>query len=138
MSEAKGVLVQALVEGGAASAAGIKEGDVILSVDGREVNRQNELQSYIATHHQGDEVTLKIFREGKTLEKKVTLRPKSGDQLAAKDKDEQKDESEISEEAAENGVIRRTRVRCSCALCTGKEVPRRRNRCRRLRGEAIR
>ena len=33
MSEAKGVLVQALVDGGAASAAGIKEGDVILSVD---------------------------------------------------------------------------------------------------------
>jgi serine protease Do len=99
MSEAKGVLVQALVEDGAASAAGIKEGDVILSVDGKEVNKQNELQSYIATHHQGDQVTLKIFREGKTLEKKVTLRPKSGDQLAAKDKDEKKEDSELKEES---------------------------------------
>jgi len=99
MSEAKGVLVQVLVEDGAASAAGIKEGDVILSVDGKEVNKQNELQSYIATHHQGDQVTLKIFREGKTLEKKVTLRPKSGDQLAAKDKDEKKEDSELKEES---------------------------------------
>ena len=35
---------------------------------------------------------------GKTLDKKVTLRPKSGDQLAAKDKDEKKDDSEINEE----------------------------------------
>jgi|WetSurMetagenome_2_1015567.scaffolds.fasta_scaffold02182_6 serine protease Do len=99
MGEAKGVLVQALVEGGAASAAGIKEGDVILSVDGKEVNKQNELQSYIATHHQGDQVTLKIFREGKTLEKKVTLRPRSGDQVAAKEKDEKQGEAELKEES---------------------------------------
>ncbi len=94
MTEAKGVIVQGLVDGGAASSAGIKEGDVILSVDGKEVNKQNELQSYIATRHQGDQVTLKIFRDGKTMEKKVTLRPRAGDQLASKNAEEKKEDSE--------------------------------------------
>jgi serine protease Do len=100
MSEAKGVLVQELVEGGAAAAAGVKEGDVILAVDGKEVNKQNELQSYVAAHHQGDQVTLKIFREGKTLEKKVTLRPKAGDQLAARESDEKTGESGTNQESS--------------------------------------
>lgn len=99
MGEAKGVIVQSLVERGAAESAGIKAGDVIISVDGKDVNQGNELQAYIATRHQGDEVTLKIFRDGKTIEKKVTLRPRSGSTLAAKDsggKDEESDPKEAS------------------------------------------
>ena len=84
MKEAKGVLVQELVAEGAAGAAGLKEGDVILSVDGKEVNKQGELQSYIATRHPGDEVTLKVFREGKTFDKKVVLRPRKEDQTLAR------------------------------------------------------
>jgi serine protease Do len=84
MKEAKGVLVQELVEEGAAAAAGLKQGDVILSVDDKEVNRQGELQSYIATRHPGDEVTLKVFREGKTFDKKVILRPRKEDQTLAR------------------------------------------------------
>jgi serine protease Do len=74
LSKAEGVLIQSLVKGGAGESAGLKERDVILSVDDKEVNQANELQSYVATHHPGDIVTLKVFREGKTIEKKVTLR----------------------------------------------------------------
>lgn len=74
LEKAQGVLVQSLVKGGAAEAAGLKNGDVILSVDGKDVNEANELQSYIATHRIDDVVTLKIFREGKKIDKKVTLR----------------------------------------------------------------
>ncbi len=99
LGEARGVIVQSLVDGGAAAAAGIKEGDVIVSIDGKEVNKGNDLQGYIATRHQGDEVTLKIFRDGKTFEKKVTLRPRSGATLAAKDSDGNRDESTPREES---------------------------------------
>ncbi|MBI5474719.1 MAG: PDZ domain-containing protein, partial [Ignavibacteriae bacterium] len=74
LDQARGVLVQSLVKGGAGESAGIKDGDVILSIDGKEVNEPNGLQSNIAMKHAGDIVTLKIFRDGKTLEKKVTLR----------------------------------------------------------------
>jgi serine protease Do len=94
LKEAKGVKIEQVVEGGAAAAAGLKELDVILEIDGREVNKNNELQSYIATRHPGDVVTLKVFREGKTFEKKVTLRPRSQESVAAgenKEKEEMPD-----------------------------------------------
>jgi serine protease Do len=84
LSKAEGVLVNDLVKGGAGESAGIKEGDVILAIDGKAVNEPNELQSYIATKHAGDVVTLKIFREGRTLEKKVTLKPREDEATTVK------------------------------------------------------
>jgi serine protease Do len=85
MKETKGILVDKLVKDGAAEHAGVREGDVILTVDGKEVNAANELQSYVATHHPGDEVTLKIFRDGKTFEKKVTLKARDQKTEVARD-----------------------------------------------------
>ncbi|HXX64519.1 MAG TPA: Do family serine endopeptidase [Bacteroidota bacterium] len=94
LSEAKGVLVQKTVSGGAGESAGVKDGDVILSVDGKEVNAPNELQSYIATHHPGDAVTLKLYRDGKTFEKQVTLRAREEDKAVATAAEPQKDNDE--------------------------------------------
>jgi serine protease Do len=94
MKEAKGVLVDAVVAGGAGEAAGIKAGDVILSVDGREVNAPNELQSYIATRHPGDQVTVKMFRDGKSLEKKVSLRARDEDKVTVKASDKKSEDEE--------------------------------------------
>ncbi|HUI63741.1 MAG TPA: Do family serine endopeptidase [Bacteroidota bacterium] len=94
LNEAKGVLVQKTVSGGAGESAGVKDGDVILSVDGKEVNAPNELQSYIATHHPGDAVTLKIYRDGKTFEKQVTLRAREEDKAVAAATEPQKDDDE--------------------------------------------
>ena len=48
LSEPKGVLVQDLTPGGAAEKADIKTGDVILKIDGKEVDQPNELQSYVS------------------------------------------------------------------------------------------
>jgi serine protease Do len=84
LDKPQGVLVNELVKGGAGEAAGLKAGDVILSIDGKEVNEPNELQSYIATKHAGDVVTLKLFRNGSTFEKKVTLRPREEDAATVK------------------------------------------------------
>lgn len=83
MEKAEGVFIQGLVEGGAGERAGLREQDVILSVDGRTVNEANELQSYIAQRRLGDIVTLKIFREGKSLEKRVTLRAREDSEAVA-------------------------------------------------------
>jgi serine protease Do len=74
LTKAQGVIIQQVVEGGAGQAAGLKEGDIILSVEGKEVNEANELQSLIASHHPGDEVTLVVFRDGKKFDQKVTLK----------------------------------------------------------------
>lgn len=98
LSKAEGVLVGSLVKGGAGEAAGLKEKDVILSVDGKEVNAANELQSYVATHHPGDVVTLKIFRDGKTMEKKVTLRARDEETTTVKASDNEERNEDNEEE----------------------------------------
>jgi serine protease Do len=76
LDRARGVIIQQLVPGGAASQADIREGDVILSIDGREINQANELQSYVASRTAGTKVTLVIFRDGREIERSVTLKPR--------------------------------------------------------------
>ena len=99
LDKAHGVIVQSIVSGGAAQAAGLKEGDVILSVDGKDVNAANELQSTIARQHPGDVVTLVIVREGKRLEKKVTLRPRSDESITTATSDTKEEEGSNQEES---------------------------------------
>lgn len=79
LSKAKGVLIQNIVEGGAASGKDIKPGDVILKIDGREVNEPNELQSYVAQQRAGKEIELTLFRDGKELTRSVTLKARDKD-----------------------------------------------------------
>lgn len=76
LEKAQGVLVQDVIAGGAGDDAGLKVGDVILSVDGKDVNAANELQTIIGSHHPGDEVSLKIFRDGNNIDKSVKLKPR--------------------------------------------------------------
>ncbi len=82
LRKAQGVLVQGVLDDGAGAAAGLREGDVILSINDKEVNAANELQSYVATQHPGDNVTLKIFRDGRTIEKVVTLKARDEESRA--------------------------------------------------------
>src|SRR3989339_2080856 len=80
LGEPRGVLVQDIVEGGAASKADVKEGDIILKVDQKETNQPNELQSYVASRRAGTVVKLTIFREGKQIEREVTLKARNEDE----------------------------------------------------------
>ena len=82
LENAKGVFVSALVKGGAAEQSGVKEKDVILSIDGKAVDAANELQSIIAHKHPGDEAVLKIFRDGQTIQKNVALRSRTEENVA--------------------------------------------------------
>lgn len=82
LDKATGVMVQGLLKDGAAEKAGIKEGDIILKIDGREVSQPNHLQSYVATKSAGTEVKLTIWREGKEIEKSVTLKSSNDDETA--------------------------------------------------------
>lgn len=100
LDKPRGIFVQGLVEGGAAAKADIREGDVILKIDGREVNQENELQSYVASKTAGTTVKLTIFRDGKELEKNVTLKPRDEDvkvePVADNESGESKDNSKRS------------------------------------------
>lgn len=77
MDKPRGIMVQSLIDGGAAKSAGIKEGDVILKVDGKTVNQPSDLQSYIAGKSAGTVVDLTIFRDGKEIDRKVTLKARN-------------------------------------------------------------
>ena len=63
----------AVIVGSAADKAGIKMGDIILSVNGEEVNPDQNLAYLISKYHPGDAVSLKINRDGKEMEVKVVL-----------------------------------------------------------------
>jgi len=73
LKEAKGVIVARVVPGSPAEKHGLKRGDVILSVDGKEVNSPAELQMAIRSHKAGEKVTLTVWRQGKTVDVSVTL-----------------------------------------------------------------
>lgn len=75
----KGVYVSGLNAGGAAESAGIEEGDIILSIQGAEVNNIPELQEQVGRYRPGDEVSLLINRGGKTKELNLQLKNRNGD-----------------------------------------------------------
>jgi serine protease Do len=104
LEKAGGVIIQGLVKDGAGESAGLKEGDVILSIDGKDLDAPNELQTYVATRHPGDVVSLKVFREGRVLEKKVTL--KARDEETTTQRASDRKENEEKETPEESSVIK--------------------------------
>ena len=68
-----GVYIASVEQYSAAEKAGLKIGDVITSFDGKEVKTMDELNEIKYKHSIGDTVTLKIYRDGKTQDIKVTL-----------------------------------------------------------------
>ena len=69
----EGVYVLSVVEISAAEKAGIKNGDVITQIDGKNIKTMDELNEIKNSHSIGDEITLKISRSGKEKEIKLTL-----------------------------------------------------------------
>ena len=74
-----GIYVASVAEGGAASEAGLRKGDVILSVDGVAVNDSATFLEQIGKRRPGDEITLKLRRGEKEITTKATLQNKAGE-----------------------------------------------------------
>ena len=68
-----GVYVPQAHQGGAAAAAGIEDGDVVLEIEGESVNAANELQTAVAHHRPGDEIAVTVWRDGITETLNVQL-----------------------------------------------------------------
>lgn len=78
ITEIGGAYVASVVEGGSASEAGIRKGDIILDIDGVKLNDAATLQEQIARHRPNDKVKLSVKRDGKVKQFDVTLRNKAG------------------------------------------------------------
>jgi serine protease Do len=73
LPKAEGVLVSGLAPGGPAAKAGLQSGDVILKVNGQDVNDSNALRNEIAAMQPGTEVSLTILRNGAEQNVRVQL-----------------------------------------------------------------
>lgn len=72
----KGIYVTEIIKNGPASKTDLKEGDIIISIDGKELNTMNDLREYIYSKKPNDVVTLQISRGKVTKTIEITLRKK--------------------------------------------------------------
>ena len=70
MSETKGIIINQIIKGSAAERAGIRQGDVIIALNGSPVNESNAFRNQIASMAPGTQVTLTLLRDNR--EQKVT------------------------------------------------------------------
>jgi 2-alkenal reductase len=68
-----GEYVVSVVDDGPADEADIREGDVLLSIDGETINQGRPFTEVLFAHAVGESVTLDVFRDGDTIEIEVVL-----------------------------------------------------------------
>ena len=83
LDSARGALVTEPSEGGPAAQAGIKSGDVITAVDGREIQDALDLSRTIAGKSPGTNVEVTLWRSGKEETVQVTLGTLTEEEQAA-------------------------------------------------------
>ena len=78
LDKIEGVYVEGLIPGGAAEAAGIHKGDVLLAINGKNINSLAELKEELSLYRPNDKVNVLVKRNGKTKQILVTLRNSQG------------------------------------------------------------
>lgn len=62
LDEIRGVFVRNVHPNGAAYQAGMRDGDIVVAVEGQPVNARNELQSLVARNRPGEKITITVWR----------------------------------------------------------------------------
>ena len=78
ITEMSGVYIMNVEDRGGAKAAGIKEDDILLSVNNIPVNSNSQLIGVIGQYRPGDKVKVKVQRKDEILVKEVTLKNLEG------------------------------------------------------------
>lgn len=84
LKETIGVYVGGVTQNGAADIAGIKTGDVIVSIDSKKVTKSSELQELIGRKRPGDKIEVKVNREGELQKFDIVLKNINGNTDAVK------------------------------------------------------
>ena len=71
--QGEGVLVNRVADDSPAAKAGVKQGDVIVSMNGKAVNAPEDLQELVRSAKAGDRATLSVVRDGKKQAMTATL-----------------------------------------------------------------
>ena len=78
ISEVGGAYVASVSEGGAASEAGLRKGDVIIEIDGVKITSPTTLTEQIGKHRPNDKVKISVKRGANVKHFEVVLRNKAG------------------------------------------------------------
>jgi Do/DeqQ family serine protease len=78
LKEIKGIQIIRIADKGSLSNTKIKEGDILLAIDGHEINSLSELKELLEQHRPGDKVKLTILQNQKEIEVNLTLKNKRG------------------------------------------------------------
>ncbi len=73
LEDEKGIMVTQILKNSPAELAGLKEKDIIIEVDGNKINGTADLQNNIFLKYPGTLINMKIIRDKKLIEKKITL-----------------------------------------------------------------
>ncbi|HSZ71465.1 MAG TPA: trypsin-like peptidase domain-containing protein [Cytophagaceae bacterium] len=80
----RGVYVAAVNDGSAAKEIGMKEGDIITSINGKEVYTSSGLQEVVARYRPGDKLKVVYLRKGEKMEGTAVLKNKLGEDKIVK------------------------------------------------------
>ncbi len=73
LRSAKGALISSVMRGSPADKAGIRQGDVVVGFNGGDVRDPAQLQRFVAEAGVGKSVKITVFRDGRTIDLKMTL-----------------------------------------------------------------
>lgn len=74
LQDLQGVYVVSVVENSSAYDANIEPEDVILAIDGKEINSVSRLMESVGQHNPGDRIMVTLRRDGKITEREVLLK----------------------------------------------------------------
>lgn len=84
VKERGGIYIGEVTAGGAAEAAGIHKGDILIQIDGQDVKSASAVQENIGRHRPGDKVKISVKRSGDVKHFDVTLRNRNGNESVVK------------------------------------------------------
>lgn len=99
-----GAFINQVMPDSAAEQAGLKAGDIIVSVNGKQIRTFGELRAKIATLGAGKKVTLGIIRDGKANSVTVTLQESAQSKVKADDLHEGLAGAEFANTTSKDGV----------------------------------
>lgn len=83
LSSSKGVYITEVAKGGAAATAGVKDGDILESINSEKVKNSASVQEMVNRYRPGDVIELGIIRGEKSLKLKATLIAKETQEMNA-------------------------------------------------------
>jgi serine protease Do len=115
IKEKKGVLVTEVFPGDPADSAGINPKDIILSINGENVDSARQLTGLIADTSVGDTIKIKVLRDGKTRTFKIKVAKREDARISKKSTPKEKQEelgirvADITPETARRFNLKDTR-----------------------------